>query len=343
MNKHLNTTIIGAGLIGARRAKCASAHEASRVSRVVDIDADRARTLAEEIGCAYSTSWEEAAADPETNIVVVSTINKLLLPIASAALKNGKHVLIEKPMCRNLGEAQALYELAKNSAGALKIGFNHRYHPALTQLKRMLDRSELGEVMFLRSIYGHGGRPGYDKEWRASKDLSGGGELLDQGVHIADLINWMIGPITRVFGDASRFFWDLGALEDNAFAILTSANGVKAAFQTSWTQWKNRFRFEVYGTKGSAEIDGLGGSYGKETLTVATRSEQGGAPALETTVFDGPDDSWALEWSDFIGHILNKTAYWGAPEDGLAAMRIIDGIYSSSASRAEISIAELKG
>ena len=186
----------------------------------------------------------------------------------------------------------------------LKTGFNHRHHPAVWRAHELCNEGAIGPLMFIRAVYGHGGRPGYDKEWRADADLCGGGELLDQGVHIVDLCRWFLGDFTECLCRD----WDLllgprllchptareaagsrsAGLEDNAFALLRTAAGQTAQFHTSWTQWKNRFSFEVYGRDGYLRIEGLGGSYGPETLTIGRRRPEGGAPLEETVRVSGP-------------------------------------------------------
>lgn len=329
-NRKLSTAIIGMGLIGTRRAKYASEHEYSSVSIVADVNEERAVNAAKEFQCDWCSRWEDVIVKDNIDIVVVSTTNNLLLPIASCALLNGKHVLIEKPMCRNLNEALELYSIAKKSGKSLKIGFNHRYHPGIRKAYAMFKNGDIGELMYMLARYGHGGRPGYDKEWRGDQELAGGGELLDQGVHIADLINWFMGPICEVTGTVGRYFWQVEPMEDNGMAILKDSSGRAAMLHTSWTQWKNIFSFEIFGKDGYLSVSGLGGSYGIETLTWGKRNSAGGPPNMECYSFEGPDSSWRLEWNDWTSSILKKTDYMGTPEDGVNSMKIIDGIYRSS-------------
>jgi len=153
--------------------------------------------------------------------------------------------------------------------------------------------------------------------------------LTDQGVHIADLINWFAGMPADVFGYTQTAVWPIGPLEDNGFGLFRFSGGQVASMHTSWTQWKNLFSFEVFGALGSAAIDGLGGSYGPERLTVAKRNPAGGVPASEELLYEGPDASWSLEWDDFLGAVLAGTPYLGTPEDGIAAMGILDALYRS--------------
>jgi len=106
-----------------------------------------------------------------------------------------------------------------------------------------------------------------------------------------------------------------------------------ASMHTSWTQWKNKFQFEIFGTKGSIEIQGLGGSYGQETLVISERNPLGGVPKVDQIIFDGPDNSWDLEWQDFIAALNNGGSYFGTPVDGVRSMEIIDRLYKSYKNR----------
>jgi predicted dehydrogenase len=281
--------------------------------------------------------------------VVVATSNKSLLPIAVAALQHGKHVLCEKPPGRNYLETEQMVSASKKAGRVLKIGFNHRHHPAVWKAHEMCASGEIGALMFVRAVYGHGGRPGYDKEWRANADLSGGGELLDQGVHVVDLCRWFIGDFHEAIGFIGTYFWDLGffetvdhrllsappgqphqQLEDNAFVLLRAQDGRVAQFHTSWTQWKNHFLFEVLGRDGYVRVDGLGGSYGTEKLTIGRRRPESGPPAEETFEFPGPDLSWQCEWQEFTSAIRTGREPLANGEDGLQTMRTLAAIYESA-------------
>lgn len=326
--------IIGGGLIGKRRAQEAAQHPDSEVRLVVDINATVATEMAQTYDCAAATQWQEAIAHPDLDIITVSTHNGLLAEIAIAALQAGKHVLIEKPMGRNLGEALQMAEAAQTSGRKLKIGFNHRYHPAIAKAYELFTSGLIGDPINLRARYGHGGRPGYEKEWRGNLELAGGGELTDQGVHIADLIHWFCGLPVDAFAYLQTAVWPLHPLEDNGFGLFRFENGAIANFHTSWTQWKNLFSFELYGQKGSITIEGLGKSYGTERLSVALRKPEGGVPDLEEMSFAGPDLSWQLEWQDWMQALTQETAYLGTPEEGVAAMRMLDALYRSAKEQA---------
>ncbi|MFH1907692.1 MAG: Gfo/Idh/MocA family oxidoreductase [Chloroflexota bacterium] len=203
----MKTAIVGCGLIGNKRADVITQSPNDKLVIVADIDAPRAEQLACEHNCQATTDWEQAVNHPQVDAVIVATVNKFLAPITIAALERGKHVLVEKPMARNLAEAEQVLQAAVcRPRSAVGVGFNHRHHPAIWQAHEICARGEIGPLLFVRAIYGHGGRPGYDKEWRADADLAGGGELLDQGVHIVDLCRWFLVADPRKGGDFAEAF-----------------------------------------------------------------------------------------------------------------------------------------
>jgi predicted dehydrogenase len=228
---------------------------------------ERAQTLAgAHAGAESSQDWEHTVARADVDLVVVATTHDLLAPVAARAAAAGKHVLVEKPGARRAAELDPVAEAAKTSRALVRIGFNHRYHPAFQKARAILSSGELGDPMFVRARYGHGGRPGYNREWRACPEVSGGGEAIDQGVHLIDLARWFLGDFVEVKGFARALYWDM-RVEDNAFLLLRTATGCIASLHASWTEWKNLFSFEYSGRLGKLEISGLGGSYGPERLT----------------------------------------------------------------------------
>ena len=328
--------IVGCGLIGRRRADAVAEHPRTRLVAVADIARAEAEKVASTHGARMAANWREVVEATDIDVVCVATPNGYLAEIAGAALAAGKHVLLEKPMGRNLEEARLIAEASRRGKRRVKVGFNHRYHPAIARAHAELDVGTIGPPINARVRYGHGGRPGYEKEWRGSAELAGGGELTDQGVHVVDLLHWFLGEPREVYAITQTAVWPLGALEDNGFGLLRYDGGVVASFHTSWTQWKNLFSFEIFGERGSLVIEGLGGSYGEETLTIAHRAMQGGAPDVERLAFPGPDRSWALEWDDFLGGVLDGHPYLGDAEDGLVAMATLDALYRSARQRTPV-------
>lgn len=322
----LNVAIVGCGLIGKKRAQALGSH---RLVAVADPDTDRAQQLAAaHPGAVVEASHHDVVARPDLDLVIVATTHAQLAPVAMAALQAGKHVLVEKPGARNAKEFAPVVELSRKKGRILKVGFNHRFHPAMQRARRYIDEGAVGELMFIRGRYGHGGRVGYDKEWRAVPSISGGGELLDQGMHLIDLSRWyMGGEFAHVDGFQHTYFWDM-PVDDNAFMLLRTAKQQTAFLHVSWTEWKNTFCLEIYGRLGKLQIDGLGGSYGTERLSYYKMSPEMGPP--ETTIHEYPmgDRSWNLEMDDLTKSIDDGCPPSGNGEDCLAALHVVEALYA---------------
>ncbi len=324
----LQFALIGCGLIGRKRATALG--QRARLRYACDLDGARAADLARSVpGCESITDYKIALNDPSVQAVVISTMNSALAPIAMEAVKVGKHVLMEKPGGLNAAQLRALQSCAVATGAKVRLGYNHRFHPALRKTRELIDRGFLGPLMFLRGRYGHGGRKGYDREWRSDPRLSGGGELIDQGVHLIDLSQWFLGDFTQVDGHATTSFWDM-PVDDNAFMSLRTAEGQTAWLQVSCTEWKNLFCLEIYGRDGKITIDGLGGSYGVERCTFYKMLPEMGPP--ETTSWEYPrgDESWALETSTFIDDVLLKREPSPGLKEGIRTLEIVDTIYQKS-------------
>jgi predicted dehydrogenase len=331
--------LVGCGLIGCRRAKIVHQSRNDKLIAAADTDEAKVKSLSQELGCRATIHWEEVVADKDIEAVIISTPNKFLAPITLAALQNGKHVLCEKPMGRNYEEAMQMEEAARSSGKILKIGFNHRYHPAVKKAYELSIKGEIGSLFLIRCVYGHGGRPGYEKEWRGNFDISGGGELLDQGVHLIDLCQWFMGDFTEVMGLTSTFFWNL-EVEDNAFAILRTSSGQTASLHSSWTQWKNSFLFEIFGREGYLKIEGLGKSYGAERLILGKRRPESGPPNESVFNFPEVDISWEEEWGDFRNSIQTGNMPLSSAEESVKVMKIIDSIYRSAILKKMVKVSE---
>lgn len=320
----MNVAIIGCGVIGKKRAL---ALNGCNLLRAVDLDLKRAQSLAVSgKNVKVSTDVNDVFNDPDVDIVIIATTNDNLASLAVLAAKAKKHVLVEKPAGRNAKEIAGIISAAKKNKVFIKVGFNHRYHPSFIKAREIVDSAVLGELMFVRGRYGHGGRAGYEKEWRANPKISGGGELIDQGVHLIDLARWFLGEFTKVEGFSHTYFWNM-PVEDNAFLQLRTKKDQMAWLHVSCTEWKNMFSFEIYGKYGKLQIDGLGGSYGAERLSYYQMSPQMGIP--QTTVWEYPpaDKSWELEFKGFIEAIKGKHALSGNINDAKKALEIVEKIY----------------
>ena len=331
--------IVGAGNIGAKRARAASSNPRSRVSIVASRTHSKAESLAAQYGAEVAVDWKTVVARPDIDIVVVSTTNDMLCTIACAAAANGKAVLCEKPLGRNRDEARKIVAAFENPQ-RLKVGFNYRFHPAIQKAKSLLQGNEIGRVLFLRARYGTGARPGLENEWRAKKQIAGGGELLDQGVHICDLFRWFSGEEFHEYhAMIGNLFWQMET-EDNAMALMRSTSGILAQFHVSWTQWKNIFSLDIFGTDGYLLLNGLGGYYGVETLTVAKRRPESGPPDQTHLEFAGEDPSWNREWDHFIECLSTDKLPIGNAFDGLAAMEMVHHLYLAASDNSSVNLVQ---
>ena len=326
-NKSFGIGIIGCGLIGQKRAK--SLGEGGRLVACADIDKKRAKSLADTTNATAFDDWQELLKLPEVEIVVVSTLHDSLAEITLAAIEAGKHILVEKPAARNTKELEPVIVAAKQKSVKIHVGFNHRYHRSLRKARELIDSGELGELMFIRARYGHGGRLGYDKEWRANPKLSGGGELIDQGPHLIDLSRWFFGDFQEVQGFAQTYYWDM-PVDDNGFMLLKTPKKQTAFLHVSCSEWKNLFSMEIYGRDGKLDLSGLGGSYGIEKITLYKMLPEMGPP--ETTSWEYPmgDDSWAVEIAEFYDDILLDRSPTVSLKDARAVLKIIETIYQQS-------------
>jgi predicted dehydrogenase len=324
MGMKMRAALIGCGLAGSKRAV---AHPDCQIVICADIIMERAEALAQRLPQAEATTdWQMAVARPDIDLVIVSTVHCALAEITRAAIEAGKHVLVEKPAARSVAEIESLQKKAREKGVAVKVGFNHRHHPAVLQAKKLVDSGALGPLILVRGRYGHGGRIGYEREWRADPGRSGGGELIDQGIHLIDLSRWFLGDFSQVYGTTSTLYWEM-PVEDNVFLCLKTPSGQIAWLHASWTEWKNLFSFEIFGKSGKLQIDGLGGSYATERLTLYKMRPEMGPPEAAVWEYPFPDRSFELEFEEFSQAIEQKREPLGNLQDARAALEIVAKIY----------------
>jgi predicted dehydrogenase len=318
--------IVGCGLIGQKRAAAIGDDE---IIIVCDTDLERARALAARTGADAVDDWRKVV-DSDIDAIVVATSHNGLAPITLASVEAHKHVLVEKPAARSLPELLPVRDAARRRAVSVKVGYNHRFHPGLMAAKRIVAAGSLGPLYYIRGRYGHGGRKGYEQEWRCNRTISGGGELIDQGAHLIDLSRWFLGNLTLDYAATPTFFWSID-VEDNCFLALRGQRGEMAWLHATWTEWKNTFSFEITGRDGKLTVEGLGGSYGDERLIFHKMLPQMGPP--ETTVWEYPisDASWASEFAEFKSNEAGKRANIADIDDACAVLGLIETAYQRRA------------
>lgn len=324
----LTVGVVGCGRMGKKRVQALGPDD--RLIGCTDVDrAVRDRFASEHGAVAYPDLEALLAQDPDT--VIVATSHDQLAPLSERALDAGAHVLVEKPAGLGTSDIERLIEAASRADRVVKVGFNHRFHPALARAAAEVHSGAHGELMHLRGRYGHGGRLGYDREWRAQPRRSGGGELVDQGMHLLDLTHWIAGPLPLHSALLRTHFWD-AEVEDNAALLLGAADDRTspwALLHVTWTEWKNTFSLEIYCRTAKLQVDGLVRSYGPQRLRIYRMRPELGPPDLEEIEFPDEDVSWRAEWEHFRGAVTEGTELLGGLGDAHYAWGCVEDAYAT--------------
>jgi predicted dehydrogenase len=337
----VRVAVIGAGNVGGIRCQVIRESPDSEVGIVADLDWERARALARTCGAEASNDPLAAIKSSNVDAVVICTPTKFHAGLACAALRAGKHVLCEKPLTRSLAEADEILEAVPVRRLVLKTGFNYRYMANVRQAKQIIDAGALGPLHFLRCRYGHGGRPNYEQHWCTDLELSGGGVLIEQGIHILDLTRYLLGEPVAVSATTSRSFWNFPAVEDNCFLTLTTARAQTAQLHISWTQWINLLDLEIFGHDGYLLLSGRDGHYGPQKLVWGKRRSDHSRPEEESFTFPAANDSWSLEWQDFVTAIQDGHEPMGHIGDSLRALELVEAAYTSARERRWVDVASV--
>jgi predicted dehydrogenase len=299
----LRVGIVGCGLMGAKRAAALAPQD--ELLGCCDVSSAAAESFAAEHRTQAFPDID-GLLDAEPEVVVVAVSHDSLAQLAESALVAGAHVLVEKPAGLGVAQVERLIAAEQETGRRVKVGFNHRFHAAIGRAAAEVHSGQHGELLNVRARYGHGGRLGYDEEWRTDPERSGGGELVDQGMHLLDLTYWIAGPLPLHSALLRTQFWDT-PVEDNAALLLGAAEsrvGVWASLNVSWTEWKNLFSLEIYCRTAKLQVDGLARSYGSQQLRIYRMRPELGPPDVEEIDFPQTDESWAAEWEHFAEAIV---------------------------------------
>jgi predicted dehydrogenase len=327
----MKTAIIGMGRMGRLRKELLERHDELELIAVCDI----APQVAYDVPC--YTDWRQLLARENPEVVFVCTYNNVICDIVCECLQRGMHVFSEKPPGRNLQDALTMQAAAEKAPGqVLKFGFNHRLHNSVLEARAILDSGQLGEVVCARGAYGKAGEKSYATQWRSDREKAGGGILLDQGIHMLDLLLYFMGDLSLVDSVVENFVWKDVQLEDNAMAILRGASGRSALFHSSATQWRHLFRLELLCEGGYIHLEGLitsTMSYGEESVRIGYKdigqiTGKLGMPSEQVYYYDN-DASWNLEMQEFVEALQGKhPIVHGTIDDAVRLMRLVEAIYS---------------
>ena len=285
-------------------------------------------------GFQYYNNYQEMIAESELDILFVSVPNYLAPEATIAGLETGLHVFCEKPPGRTVEDIKRVIEVEKKYPQLkLKYGFNHRYHGSVKKAKKIIDSKQFGDIINFRGVYGKSSIVPFIDQWRSKKKYSGGGILLDQGIHMLDMFRYFCGDFEEVKSFVSNNYWGHD-VEDNAYAIMRDKQGRVALIHSSATQWQHSFRLEITFKEGFLELSGIlsgSKSYGQEKLLVVPKQEESvnGSLSGNMTQFL-EDNSWEDEIDEFADIIINdKPVVQGSSYDALKVMELVYKIYNA--------------
>ena len=330
----LRVGIAGYGVVGKLRRTFIDAHPNLETIAVCDRTLSGESTF--EDGVSHYTDYRRLLEQEAANIdcLFVCLTNDLNPLVTISALERGLHVFCEKPPGRNVADIARVIEVEKCNPGlVLKYGFNHRYHDSVRDALALIHSGELGDVINLRGVYGKSKLITFGQtSWRTERALAGGGVLLDQGIHMVDLLRLFAGEFVDVHSFITNNFWG-HEVEDNAYALMRTGDGKVAMLHSSATQWRHRFHLDISLSRGAVTLSGIlsgSKSYGAETLTVAwAAGDETGDPREQTTRYNH-DSSWADEIEEFANAVCKGAPIGnGSSDDALRTMQLVYQIYAA--------------
>ena len=327
--KILKVGIAGYGVVGKKRHKFVNEHPQMTVTAICEQSFSAGYNG---INGVQSFNDYKELLKTELDILFVCLPNFIAAEVTIAGLEKGLHVFCEKPPGKDMADIEHVIATEKKFPHLkLKYGFNHRYHDSIREALRIIKSGDLGEIVNLRGVYGKSKIIPFSGGWRSKRELAGGGILLDQGIHMVDLMRLFGGEFNEVRSFVSNDFWKHD-VEDNAFALLKNDRGVIAMLNSSATQWQHKFNLEISLSKGYIELHGIlsgSKSYGEEKIVVGFRNEDSDNGQMETrTIKFLQDNSWRDEIFEFADAILNhKQILSGTSHDALETMRLVFTIY----------------
>jgi predicted dehydrogenase len=329
MSAKLKVGIAGYGVVGNRRRQVIDAHPELETVAVCDRNLNGEGAFDD--GVRYYDHYKRLLEE-DLDVLFVCLTNDLNPDVTIAGLEKGLHVFCEKPPGRDVADIERVISVEKNHPGLkLKYGFNHRYHDSVRDALDIVRSGKYGKVINLRGLYGKSQLITFGQStWRTERDLAGGGVLLDQGIHMVDLLRLFAGEFTEIHSFVTNNFWN-HEVEDNAYALMRTADGKVAMLHSSATQWRHRFNLDIALERGSVTLSGIlsgSKSYGAETLIVAEAAEDDrGDPREQITRYNN-DPSWSDEVAEFAEAIRSdRNIENGSSDDALKTMQLVYRIY----------------
>ncbi|MBA57744.1 MAG: oxidoreductase [Gammaproteobacteria bacterium] len=329
MTEALRVGIAGYGVVGKRRRQYIDANPLLRTVAVSDVTFQGNGIL--EDGTSYFDNYV-TLLDQDLDVLFVCLSNDVAATATIGGLERSFHVFCEKPPGRDMNDIASVREVSQRRPNqVLKYGFNHRYHDSIQEALRIIQSRELGEIINLRGVYGKSKLISWGQTtWRTKREKAGGGILLDQGIHMVDLLRLFAGEFKEVHSFISNDFWNKD-VEDNAYAILRTADGKIAMLHSSATSWRHRFELQITLSKGALVLTGIlssSKSYGNETLTISHASHDERGDPKEETICYKVDPSWAREVEEFTDSVISgHNIINGSVDDAYSTMELVYRIY----------------
>ncbi|SDW65431.1 Gfo/Idh/MocA family protein [Paenibacillus sp. CF384] len=349
--KKLNIGVIGAGSISGAHLGAYATNKDAVLVAICDKNEERAQAAAEKYGAAkIYTDYRELLADPSIDAVSICTWNNTHAEITIAALEAGKNVLCEKPLCKTVEEAERVQAAVEATGKLLQVGFVRRYASSIEVLKRFIDAGDLGEIYYAKATcLRRLGNPG---GWFSDIERSGGGPLIDLGVHIIDICWYLMGKpkVKSVSGNTYRklgnrshiknlgfykaadYDAEKNDVEDLANAIIRFENGASLMVDVSFAlhAQKDELSVKLYGDQGGVEVEPALVIMGEKHDTIVNMT-----PQVDHTTFDF-NDAFGREIGHFINSCLGRTETLSPVQDGVEVTRMLCAIYESAAKGTEI-------
>lgn len=330
MNKIIKVGIAGYGIVGKRRGDFIKKNPNMTLNAVCD------KTFSSDShsnGIKKFKNYNDLLREP-LDVIFVCMTNDIASKVTIEALELGFHVFCEKPPGQNVKQIKDVIKVEKKYPNLkLKYGFNHRYHDSVREAIAIVKSGKLGNIIDLNAVYGKSKvitATGPNADWRSKREISGGGILLDQGIHMVDLLRLFAGDFEHIHSFISNNYWKYD-VEDNAYALMRTSNGVVALLHSSATLWRHNFNLHISLEKGSITLSGILSStksYGSEKMTMAYRSDDENGDPKEITTRYNHDPSWEIEVNEFSDAIIkNLPIKSGDSNQALKTMELVFNIY----------------
>ena len=316
----MRVAVVGAGNIARTHLRAYSANDVV-VAAIADVDFERARALAEEAGARPYADYREMLDAERVDAVSICTPPNAHRDAALLALGKRLPVLCEKPLARSVAEGRGIAEAVERAGVPFQIGLCHRFHSTVMRLKELIDSAALGRPVAFRNRFATR-IPNIQQSWFANPSISGGGVILDNGVHSIDLFRFLCGEVVSVVAQRSTTIPSL-EVEDTAALALTSESGIVGTIELSWNTPGSDNAITVYGSAGQATVD-----YNAQEIRYRRAGDEGW-----TVEGESAPNRFAREVAHFLECIKTGAAPSPGIQDGLRALEVIEQAYASAGGR----------